>query len=316
MEYKELVDCMIEPKTQYLLNMGAGKLSKRFRMTRQEIVDAKKEAREYLRSSIKLSDNRNNPKILLIDIETAPLRAYIWQKEVWGANVSSERVISEWFMLTWAAKWLFSDEIVSMKLTGEEAKKENDSRLIRELWQLLDTADIVIAHNGIRFDSPNISTRFLLNGLPPCKPYRQIDTMLVARKQFGFTHNNLNGLAKLFGLDLKIETKFELWSRCLNGEDSALLEMEIYNRHDTELLEQVYLKLRPWIKNHPNVNTYTEDTNMVCAVCGSKNLVETNNFYYTNLGKYPIYKCECGANNSHRHNILTKEKRDNLLLSR
>lgn len=316
MRYQEFVSLMMQPEKHYMLEMGSGKLSKRYKIERQDVIRAKEQVRKELNSELKILNRADRPRILLIDIETAPLRAYIWQKEVWGANVSSDRVISEWFMLTWAAKWLGDEEIVSMKLTGEEARKEDDSRLVKELWYLLNSSDIVIAHNGIRFDSPNISTRFLLNGLPPCKPYRQIDTLLVAKKQFGFTHNNLNGLAKLFNLGEKIETTFDLWTRCLDGDNKALAEMEVYNRHDVELLEEVYIKLRPWIKGHPNLGTYVEESTPRCAVCGSTNLVETADFYYTNLGKYPIYKCECGANNSHRKTILTPEKRNSLLISR
>ena len=109
------------------------------------------------------------PNILILDVETAPLRGFIWQ--LWKQNVNIDQIISEWFMLTWSAKWLHNPNIMSAKLTPEEALEENDKRIITELWNVLNDADIVIAHNGDQFDIPKIKTRFLLHGLPPTTFY-------------------------------------------------------------------------------------------------------------------------------------------------
>jgi len=254
------------------------------------------------------------PKILILDIETTPMEAYVWQTQVWKATVSDDQVISKWYMLTWSAKWLFSPEVMSMGLTGKEALKEDDTRLLKELWKLLDEADIVIAHNGDQFDIPNINTRFIIAGLPPTRPYQTIDTLKVSRSQFGFAHNSLNALAKQFGLDQKIETNFELWKRCKRGEDAALQEMERYNVHDTELLEDVYLKLRPWIKSHPNVGLYIETDHEVCPNCGGDHLTFIGH-YYTQVGKYEALRCDCGAILRRRANVYPKEKRTSLTIS-
>ncbi len=256
----------------------------------------------------------NLPKILLLDIETSPLRAYIYQKEVWKANVSADKIISEWFILTFSCKWLFSDEIMSERLTGKEAKHENDSRIVTKLWKILNEADIVIAHNGLKFDVPNINTRFLINGLQPTKPYKQIDTLMVARKQFGFTHNSLNALAKLFKIDGKLETNFELWEQSINGNEESLAKMELYNRHDVEILEDVYLKLRPWIQHHPNLNMYMETNEPICACCGSEKIREYS-FYYTSVNKYKVYQCECGALSRQRMAETPQKDKKNILIS-
>lgn len=248
------------------------------------------------------------PKVLLFDIETSPLQAFIFQKSIWKANVGADQVISEWYMLTWSAKWLFSEEVFSERLTGKEAKNEDDSRIVGSLWQLLDEADIVIAHNGDGFDIPNMNTRFVVLGFPPPSPYQTIDTMLVARKQFGFTHNSLNGLAKLFGLSPKMETDFELWKRCVSGDEDALKYMQKYNIGDVNLLEKIYLKLRPWIKSHPNIGLYVESMEAVCPNCGSSDLKWVDDkYYYTTTSKFPLFVCSCGAYGRSRHNAVNKE---------
>jgi len=255
------------------------------------------------------------PKILLLDIETAPLKAFVWQTQVYNGNVSADKVISEWFILTWAAKWLFSSKIESDGLTSKEAKNEDDGRIVRSLWELLNEADIVVAHNGVKFDVPNINTRFLIHDLPPCKPYQQIDTLLVARKQFGFTHNNLNALAKLFGLPEKLDTNFELWKECLDGDAKSLKYMQEYNRRDVEVLEEVYLKMRSWVKGHPNLGLYVESNDSACTICGSHKLY-VHGHYFTNAGKFKVYACKnCGALSRSRVNEYPKDKKGNLLIS-
>jgi DNA polymerase elongation subunit (family B) len=288
----------------YMMEMGAGKLSKTYNLTREDVYNAKEILKKH---RVKL------PRILLLDIETTPLEAFVWQMQVWKARVNDEAVISRWFMLTWSAKWLFSSEIMSMKLKGEEVKNEDDSRIILGLWKVLNEADIIIAHNGDSFDVPNINTRLIVNGLPPTKPYQTIDTLRIAQKQFGFSHNSLNALARVFGFNEKIETDFDLWRRCKNGDDDALKEMELYNRHDVEVLEEVYLKIRPWVKGHPNLGLYMELDQPVCTHCGSIKIKEDGGYYYTSVGKYATLRCECGAYGRRRITSFPKEKRQYLI---
>ena len=260
------------------------------------------------------SEPKRLPKVLLFDIETSPLQAFIFQKSVWKANVGSDQVISEWFMLCYSAKWLFDDKVISERLTGKEARDENDGRIVKGLWKLLDEADIVIAHNGDSFDVPNMNTRFIVHGLPPTSPYQTIDTMLVARKQFGFTHNSLNGLAKIFGFAPKLETDFDLWKRCVAGDDEALAYMQKYNMGDVEILEEVYMKLRPWIRSHPNLGLYVETDGAICPNCGSEDIEWTDKFYYTQTGKYATFRCKCGSFGRSRFTALSKSARKSLVV--
>lgn len=293
------------------MKMGAGKLSKRYDTDRETIVRARKEARSILLGEVSWN---GLPKVLIFDIETAPLMAYVWQHSIWNANISADKIISEWFMLTWSAKWLFSGDVMSARLTKKEVLTEDDSRITNKIWKLLNEADIVIAHNSRRFDIPNLQTRFLLHGLSPPKPYRQIDTLLIVRREFGFTHNNLNALAKVLQLGQKVDTNFQLWKDCLRGDKKALKKMEEYNKQDVLLLEEVYLALLPWIKSHPNVGLYLGSDVSVCSSCGSDQ-IEKYGMYVTNASKFQAYKCNrCHAISRSKINCQSKEHRQNLLL--
>lgn len=303
MEIQTIVDKMLQKK--YMLEMGAGKLSKVFNTTKDVIYQAKKLAKDKI-------DNISFPKILILDIETAPLRAYVWSR--WKQNIYLEQTISEWFCLSWSAKWLFSGDIMSEVLTPEEVKREDDLRIMSKLWDIIDKCDVIVAHNGENFDIPKINSRFLINGLPPTSPYQQIDTKKIAVKQFGFSSNKLDALAGYFGIDHKMDTDFELWSKCMDGDSNALKYMEEYNRKDIIILEEVYLKMRSWIKNHPNVGLYLDLDIPVCSNCGNTELTQLETFYYTQTGKYSLYRCKCGAISRGRNTIQEKDKRRSLLI--
>ena len=291
----------------YLVIMGAGKISKRYNVSVEDVMAARK----IIHAEKK---KKNKANILIFDIETAPLKAYVWSR--WKQNIYLEQTISEWYMICWSAKWLGSKEVFSECLTPNEIKDEKDDRIVKQLWALIDQADIVIAHNGKRFDVPKINSRFIMAGLPPTSSYIQIDTKEVAAKQFGFSSNKLDALAGYFNIEHKDDTDFELWVNCMNGDQESLDYMESYNRKDVKILEQVYLKLRPWIKNHPNIGLYQEDYNMVCPTCGSKHIEEDGSFYYTSANKYKIMRCnDCGATSRMRNTSYPKDKKKNLTAS-
>lgn len=296
---------------RYELNMGAGKLSKRYKVPIETIYEAKKRTKDIINSTS--STGSKLPKILILDIETAPVKGYVWR--LWKEDVGFDRLISDWFMLTWSAKWLFDNEMYSEKLTPEEVFTENDKRIVSKLWQLLDEANIVVTHNGDIFDLPKINARFIVNGLPPISPYQSIDTKKIASKQFGFSSNKLDALALLFGFKPKLETSFSLWKSCMEGNEESLKYMEIYNNHDVELLEEIYLKLRPWIKGHPNIGLYMELNEPVCTNCGSTHLTHLQKCYITSAGKFELFRCECGAIGRRRQNIYDTDKKENLLVS-
>jgi len=313
----------------YRLSMGKGSLKRDFsrilkkEITEHEIKEGKRIAREQIKNnSFKLNKGINKdklPKILIFDLETAPLKGYIWSR--WKQNIYYDQLISDWFLITWSAKWLYSAEVLSDKQTPEEILREDDKRITTSLWKLIDEADIIIAHNGDKFDAPKMNSRFLINGLPPTSSYRTIDTKKIAYSQFGFSSNSLNELARVLGIPGKLDTDFELWKSCLEGEQEALNYMQEYNDQDVLVLEEVYLKLRPYIKSHPNIAVYMDSDTQVCSSCGSTHLHlakdnEGNQKYvYTNTAKHKLYRCECGALSRGRRTDFDKGYKKNLLTS-
>lgn len=541
----------------------------------RRVIQANRNQEEYLNVP-------HTAKILVFDIETAPHKAFVWK--FWKTDIGQNQVISDWFCLTWSAKWLFEDNVISAKLTPDEAKNEDDERIIRRIWTLLDEADIVVAHNcvdvntrvlkqdltwsragdlkvgdklvgfeeglapnetfrdsdkkwkgfkgdrvgrkvqpcqitdftiaskpcvkvtfdngdeiittkdhywlamtkkdnfkkwiksedlqpGFRvnkfctpweketnydagwlagfisgegslskkydkiqicqrptstwdkalaissklglnlsvgrnaktgglgrqdtlyadflggkwdmleiigkldierfkekidwnnfgslkkqgdcvsyvvsvedvgdqnvavfgttsktfiaegypmhncngFDIPKLNTRFLQYNLPPPSPYDTIDTLAHCRKRFKFSSNRLNYINAVLGLEVKAQTGgFDLWAGCMEGNPESLKIMEDYNIQDVKILEDLYLKLRPWIKPHPNVGLFVEDNIIACPSCGHHEL-ESCGTYNTYVNTYEALRCKnCGSVNRSRRPITNKVKAGNIIVS-
>jgi DNA polymerase elongation subunit (family B) len=254
-------------------------------------------------------------KILTIDIETSPIMAKVWS--LWKQNVSLDQIEDDWYIMSFAAKWLGKDGVEYHDCRNSIGK---DKKLLKRLHELLDEADIVIAHNGDKFDIPKINARFILNGLQPPSPYKSIDTVKVAKRTFNFTSNKLAYLTDALCEDKKLDhAKFagwKLWNECMLGNEEAWDEMEEYNRMDVVSLEELYLKLRPWMPNHPNVNVMEDHDDCNCPKCGSGELVKRG-FHYTNKGQYQRFRCkDCGGWSSSTYTMNTIDKRKSLLASR
>lgn len=235
----------------------------------------------------------SNAKILLIDIETAPNIAYVWG--AWKQNVGQNQWVQKSHIMSYAAKWLDGDTIFY-----EENRTSNDKKIVKSIYDLLDQADMVVAHNGQKFDLPVIIGRGVVHGYTPPSPYYVIDTLLTARRELRLVSNSLANLCEQLNLPRKSGHKnypgFELWLGCLRGDDAAWKEMEDYNIADVVSLEALYLRLRPYMRNHPNVVRTEEGDQISCPKCGSEN-IQWRGYYYTRAGLcYKRFVCmDCGG---------------------
>jgi hypothetical protein len=234
------------------------------------------------------------PRVLLLDIETAPSLGWVWQK--WETDVIEFK--KQWFVLCFAYKWLDEKKIRVRALPdcpGYNKNKECDKHLMQGLWELLDAADVVVAHNGDRFDLRKSNARFVAHGLIPPSPYKSVDTLKIARKYFKFDSNKLDDLGQYLGVGRKLaHTGARLWFGCMNGERKAWALMKRYNATDVALLERVYLKLRPWATTHPNLTFYNQRHQ--CPVCLSSHVKDAG-FHYLRTGKRQRARClerKCG----------------------
>ena len=249
------------------------------------------------------------PKVLLLDIETKPIRAFVW--DIWNINVALNQIEEDWSILSYSAKWL-GDSKVFYEDIRKEKDYTNDKKLMQGLHDLLDEADIIITQNGKSFDEKRIRSRFLKHEIDQPSSFKHIDTKRLAKKNVHMTSYSLDYMAKYLNTKHKklSHAKFPgqaLWTECLKGNKEAWNEMKTYNINDVLVLEDVYNKLAP-LDDSINWNVYHDDCEIRCS-CGSTNF-RNKGYSYTKTGMFRRWKCnDCGKPLIGRENLLTKEKK-------
>ena len=101
-------------------------------------------------------------------------------------------------------------------------------------------------------------------------------------------------IANALGFGKKRKVGHELWIGCMQNDPKSWKEMERYNKQDVKLLEAVYDKLLPWIKDHANYNLYGSSS-LVCPNCGSANH-QRRGIAITRTLRYTRHQCkDCGT---------------------
>jgi hypothetical protein len=196
--------------------------------------------------------DRDLPKVLVLDIETAPLLSYHWG--LFDQNIPLNMMQRDWFVLSWTAKWLHEDKV----LYKDQRQKKGlaltkDKQLLKPLWKLMDEADIILGQNSTAFDLKKLNAKFLENGLGVPSEYKKIDTYRLAKKHFAFTSNKLEYMSKKFNKKYKKQdheefSGFRLWDECLKGNIKAWKCMEKYNNFDVLATEELFVNLAKFDK--------------------------------------------------------------------
>jgi hypothetical protein len=239
---------------------------------------------------------KDGPAVLIYDIETAPATVFVWSQ--WQTNViATER---DWYLLSFAFKWLGQAKTFFVSIVQDPAftpDTTNDLFVAERLAALYERADVVVAHNGDRFDQRKANARFLFHGIDPPAPYQQVDTLKEARRNFANYSNSLGELGRLHELGDKMpHTGFELWRECMRGTDKFWKVMEKYNRQDVTVLENLYLRLLPWIgipgkQAHPNRGHWDPVKGFRCPKCGSEDVVK-NGTHRTAFSEFQTFRCK------------------------
>ncbi len=262
----------------------------------------------------KNSETKDGPTILFFDLESAPSITATFGR--WNVNISQDNVIREGgFLLSAAWKTNMEPVVNCSVMTGKEAKTGDDSRILANLYEAFESADIVCAHNLDKFDLPLFKTRLVVNGMPPPRKVKTIDTLKIA-KQLKFNSNKLDSLAKILLQDEKQSTSgIELWIRCMNGDENALKEMSEYNCKDVSLLERLYYNLRAFDGRAPNAGLFYDDGEHHCPVCGSDDVAATGNVVTTQVSEFAEMSCgSCGHRSRVRKSFTEKAKRSLILV--
>ncbi len=240
------------------------------------------------------------PRVLLYDVECTPMLGYTYGPR-WEANMIE--IVEEKRIISFAWKWLGKPEVRCLALPdfpGYKRFPKNNAALIRELHKIISEAHIAIAHNIDGFDDKMANTGFIDNETGPASPHKTIDTLKVARSKFAFSSNKLEDLGVRLGVGRKIKHPgWPMWKGCIDGDPKHWANMRLYNMGDVTLLEKVYLKIRPWMTNHPNLSAWLPMPG--CPKCGGGHTgmhVNKKHLISANKKKFTFHCIACGGHST------------------
>jgi hypothetical protein len=169
--------------------------------------------------------------------------------------------------------------------------------MLRKAWQVYDEADIIQGHNIDAFDTKKLKGEWWRMGLPAPRPFKSVDTLKIARREFGEESNTLDSLVKRLGGTGKTDKyDVELARRALDGDKEAQRQIRAYNEGDIDASEFLADSERGWAPNLPFIGTHGDEKR--CNQCGSDDLTfdETARYRAVVLD-FALYRCgNCGAN--------------------
>ena len=197
------------------------------------------------------------PKLLLLDVETAPAIAYIWRLH--DENIGLEQLIEPGRIICWGAKWLGERKV---HYADERSGKR---KMFGGIHSLMSEAEALVTYNGNCFDIPKLDGAFVEYGFDPPPPVASIDLYQTV-KRLSYQSGKLAFVGPFLKIGAKVKNEgFSLWRSCLEGDKKAWERMRRYNQQDVRLLDGLYMKLRPYIRNHP----YIAATTGRCPACQS-----------------------------------------------
>ena len=214
-------------------------LNKGFITTINLCKEALREVRlENSEQSIKFTNNEG--RILIYDLETSPNVGWFWRAG-YKQNIQPNQILKERAIICVSYKWVGEDTVYNLSWD----KNQCDKFLIEQFVEVLNDADLIVAHNGDRFDIKWFKTRALFHRIPTLPNYKQFDTLKVAKSKLYLNSNRLDYISKFLGFEGKIQTTPDLWNRVVMLNDrSAMKDMLDYCDEDVRQLEKVYNELK------------------------------------------------------------------------
>lgn len=238
---------------------------------------------------------RTDARVVTLDIERMKGRAEV---EFWDLGDYKNRRIHADTVIEWprtiCAAWKWYDA-KSVKFAAEWEPAGRDG-MFHALWDVFDSADVVYGHNVDGFDVKKLKTDWRDLGLPPPSPFKTVDTLKVARREFGDESKTLDALCKRLGIPAKTDKyDVEVARAACAGDKAAQRKLKAYNCGDILASEALVDRLRAWLPNHPHLGALNADEHR-CNACGSTDLARNGTYLAVQI-RYTQWRCRnCGAN--------------------
>lgn len=220
--------------------------------------------------------NKNPARILSWDIETTHLKADFGT------------------MLCVGYKWLHEKTVHVPSITDYPDWQKNmtdESRLLKDFKKVYESADMLVTYFGKGFDVKFLQAKFLEHGLGVAPNIPHVDLFYTVKANFALSRKSLQNVG--YYLDLNTEktpVEGKIWRRAATGHKPSIDYIVRHCKADVQMLEELYLRLRPLVRQHPRVAARGE-----CSACGSRLLQARGRALTSTKGERHRYQCqECG----------------------
>lgn len=244
----------------------------------------------------------SKPKVIFWDLETLHDPEKIMKSSTlfsignWPGRTLSPDLGT---IISFGYKFLGEKKAHSINAWDFENWNENvndDSVVCMMAYEVLKEADLIVTHNGRKYDIPYLNNRLMKHGFPPLHKIRDVDTKVVAGRIKPYS-KSLKHLAQEFKLEeLKMSTGgAELWDQVRERNKKAQKKMAAYCEQDVQTLEKLYLQFRPLLKDSETAMYSMRHDGLTCDTCGSRNLSK-NGTRMQKTGPRQRYTCgNCGS---------------------
>jgi uncharacterized protein YprB with RNaseH-like and TPR domain len=131
-----------------------------------------------------------------------------------------------------------------------EGIRGDDKELVKQVCKLVRDHDIIVAHNGNRFDIPMLRTRALRWRLSPLREVKLVDPCSIAYRKFKLRSNSLGRIADYVGIaDRKTPLDMSVWADVmLNGSKSGMNKIVEHCEADIRVLRGILDFVKPFVK--------------------------------------------------------------------
>lgn len=132
----------------------------------------------------------------------------------------------------------------------KKGRRGDDKEIVRRTNTVIREHDVVVAHNGQRFDLPFLRTRAMRWGLPALEEPKIVDPLAILWRKHRLRSNRLGALSDILGLsDKKTPLDLSVWADAmLNGSKSAMDLIVEHCEADVRVLSGVLPHVTPYVK--------------------------------------------------------------------
>lgn len=128
-----------------------------------------------------------------------------------------------------------------------KTQRSDDSSVVKAVVDELMKYDILVAHNGAKFDIPYLRTRMAKWGLGMFPNKKLVDPVQIARNRFKLSSNSLDSMADFLDTSTKTRVSGDMWLRAsLDGDKEAMDYVVEHCVADVLMLERLVDIVKPY----------------------------------------------------------------------